>query len=213
MTTTPSPSRGRQTPPPGRSIGRFLCLHPTTPPVENVDQLPLLDIRQDAALRAWIALAKLGLDNPDDPIAAFDAAPALAALAYRWAYADALKKRLGRGARRRRRASTAQSWDDLAHPLGSLLLSTLAARLPTLGDPAQEAALTAVQDDAPGDIVRLWRHGFPGVSVPRSRRILRLMRLAQIIRDHGAGRVPNRLHQELYRLRKETGLPLRLDLL
>jgi hypothetical protein len=76
------------------SIGAFLCHHPTAPPVEDVDRPSPLDVKQEAALRAVIALRKLGRETADDAVAAFDAEPKLVALTYRWAARDALKRQL-----------------------------------------------------------------------------------------------------------------------
>jgi len=217
MTTTSVPSPRHRTPPPGRSIGQFLCLPPTTPPYEDVDQLPFDDIRQDAALRAWLALVKLGKDIPGDPVAAFDAEPYLAARAYRWAYNDALKHRLGRTPRPPRRPrdpATTPSRATLARPLAAILLSNLAAhRLATLRDAAQEAALAAIEDDAPGEVDRLWQEGIPGLTLTQSRRVISLMSRIQQMKEEGTTHVPANLRQQLRVLRKRTGLSLSTDLL
>ena len=107
--------------PPTRSLGRLLCHHPPDPPLEDVGRLPLRDVKQDACLRALVALRRAGKPVGPDPVAAFDAEPALVMHAYRLAYRDALRHHLGRGrdprgARWRRLVSLDHGLDDVADP-------------------------------------------------------------------------------------------------
>jgi hypothetical protein len=176
-----------------RSIGAFLCHHPTAPPFEDVDRPSPLDVKQEAALRAVIALRKLGKEIADDAVAAFDAEPKLVALTYRWATRDAHKRQLGRG--REPRPQMAREWDEAIH------------------DPLQEASLEAIEDDFAGEVRRLHDAGIAGLSLEQTRRLLGLMRHIQEAKDHGTIRLPSALRQWLCRLRRETRLPLDITLL
>ena len=180
-----------------RSVGAFLCVHSTTPPVEDIDRPSLLDIKQDAALGAWLSLRRLGKDTGPDPVAAFDAEPRLAWLAYRWAYQEAQRRRRGYG--QRPRPVFARLWLDTPRddPL----------------DPAQEATLDALVDDHAAEIMHLWHDGIPGLTRDQTRRVLRLMRLVQVLKAHGVARVPDPIRKRLWKLRRETGLPLDTSLL
>lgn len=172
-------------PPARRSVGEFLCRHPSAPPFEDIDQLPILDIKQDAALRAILALRQLGKPVTDDAVATFDAEPTLVLRAYRFAYLDALKTLRARG----------------QHPRASAQF--LLAAVP---DPAQHAQLAALEDDHPTELRRLRHHGIPGLTRQQTRRVIHAMLAAQRAKDRGG--VPHALRQRLHRLRQETGLPL-----
>ncbi|MDP9363649.1 MAG: hypothetical protein M3Q10_05390 [Chloroflexota bacterium] len=186
-----------------RSLGRFLCLHPPGPPYEDVTRLPLQDIKQDACLRALVALRRAGKPVGPDPIAAFDAEPRLVALAYRRAYQDALRHHLGRGRNPSRRAAR---WQRLV---------SLDRGLLEVADPRQQEALDRVlrQIAAVARIAAYWNTGLPGVSVARSRRLLRALRLAQRLKEDGTLVVPPHLREQLRRLREATGLLLSSRLL
>ena len=91
--------------PADRSLGRFLCHHPPGPPFEDLSRLPWQDVKQDACLRALVALQRAGKPVGPDPVAAFDAEPRLVALAYKRASRDARRLPLGRGRHESRRAA------------------------------------------------------------------------------------------------------------
>jgi len=186
-----------------RSLGRFLCHHPAGPPYEDISRLPLADIKQDACLRALVALRRASKPVGPDPVAAFDAEPRLVALAYRRAYQDALRHHLGRGRNPGRRAAR---W----HRLVSLDRGLL-----EIADPGQGEALDRVlrQVAAVARLAAYWNAGLPGVSVARSRRLLRALRLAQRLKDDGTLVVPPHLQEQLRRLRQATGLLLSSRLL
>ena len=193
-------------PPPApadRSLGRFLCHHPPGPPYEDVARLPLQDIKQDACLRALVALQRAGKPVGPDPVAAFDAEPRLVALAYRRAYQDALRHHLGRGRNESRRAARWRQLVSLDHGLAEI------------ADPRQQEALDRVlrQVAAVAHIAAYWSTGLPGVSLGRTRRLLRALRLAQRLKDDGTVVVPPHLQEQLRRLRQATGLVLSSRLL
>lgn len=178
---------------PSRSVGAFLCIHPRGAPVEDIDRPSPLDVKQQAALRAVIALRKLGKEVSDDAIVAFDAEPKLVALAYRWAARDALKRHLGRG----------------KDPRPALERD----RNEVIPDRGQEEALAAVEDDAAAELQRLYDCGIEGLTLDQTRRVLALMRHIQELKDGGATQLPVALRQRLSRLRRETRLPLDITLL
>jgi len=200
-------------PPLGRSIGRFLCVHPTTPPYEDIDDLPLLDVKQDAALRALIALRELGKTVATDPVAAFDAEPRIAELAYRWAYTDAIRKHLGRGTRPVGKIPTRPRRLSLDTLLAAWLSDALIATVPEPSDPDQLDRLEAVEADPAADLCDLWNDGIPGLELKQIRRAIALMGAIQHLKDQGATGLPDPARQRLRRLRKATRLPLRVDLL
>ena len=190
MPSSPQPPTSR------RSLGALLCLHPAAPPFEDVDQPSLPDIRQEAALRLVIAFRRLGKEIGPDPVAAFDAEPRLASLAYRWAYQDALRRHRGRG----RSARPARlGWDDPA--------------LADFADLVQEDALDRAESDPAADLRRLWREGALGLPRAPLRRAILLLLLSQHLKDRSAGPVPGLLRESLRRLRRQTGLPLDTSLL
>ena len=184
-----------------RSLGHFLCHHPPDPPLEDVDRLPLRDIKQDACLRAIVALRRAGKPVGPDPVAAFDAEPRLVMLAYRRAYHDALRHHLGRG--RDQRAARWRRLVSLDHGLADL------------ADPRQQEAFDQVLTDivALGRLLALWHATLPGATPAQTRRILRLMRQAQRLKAEGTTVVPDHLRQQLRLLRQATGLALATRLL
>lgn len=186
-----------------RTIGEFLCHHSSETPFENVDVPSSRDIRQDAALRAVLGLRKLGKSVSHDAVAAFDAEPKIAAQAYRWARNDALRKHLGRGKQPRPGVQRRIPGDDGA-------TGDIAERI---ADPAQRTTLEAVEDDYSGKLRRLWDTGIEGLTLSQSRQAIWLMWQIQRIKDRGAGRVPDKLRQQVSRLRRETGLSLNTKLL
>ena len=200
---------------PARSIGAFLCLHPTTPPHENLDHVPLADVKQDAALNALIAFRRLGLPVTDDPIASFDAEPGLATLAYKRALIDAIRRHRGRGtldprAPRRR---------DLA--AARLSLDVLVARAnrsgldPTglLFDTVAQHDLETVEDDAVALLWRLWHEGIDGIPLPQTRRVLLILLQIHRLKTQSPAPLSGAVRLRLHRLRQSTGLPLHTDLL
>ena len=187
--------------PSARSLGRFLCHHPPDPPLEDIDRLPLRDVKQDACLRALVALRRAGKPVGPDPVAAFDAEPRLVLRAYQLAYRDALRFHLGRGrdprgARWRRLVSLDHGLDDVA-------------------DPRQQEALDRVLAEvaALGRLMALWHTGYRRLTPAQMRRVLRLLRLAQRLKEEGTATVPNHVHERLRLLRRATGLALTTRLL
>lgn len=173
-----------------RSIGEFLCVHPPGPPIENVDWPSSLDIRQDAALRALIALRKLGKEVSVDAVASFDAEPKLVAMIYRWARQDALKRQAGRGASDR-----------------PTIVRELSEAIP---DPRSEIAIDAADEWAASD---LCEQRIPGLTYAQSTRVLVTMREIQESKDAGISPIPAILRSRACRLRRETRLPLDTRLL
>ena len=189
--------------PPTRSLGHFLCHHQPDPPLEDIDCLPLRDIKQDACLRAIVALRRAGKPVGPDPVAAFDAEPRLVALAYRRAYQDALRHHLGRGRHETRRAARWRRLVSLDHGLMEI------------ADPRQQEALDRVLEEvaAIGQLMALWHTGYRRLTPAQMRRVLRLLRLAQRLKEEGTATVPNDLRLQLARLRRSTGLALSTRLL
>ena len=183
------------------SLGHFLCHHPAAPPVEDIDTLPIRDIKQDACLRAVLALRRAGKPTGPDPVAAFDAEPKLVMAAYQRAYRDAVRLHLGRTPDRH-----AARWQRLVSIDRGLLV---------LADPAQADALDRVVRDiaALAAIVAIRRAGLPGATVAQTRRLLRLLRHAQRLKDEGTTLVPGHLREQLRLLRRVTNLPLSTRLL
>lgn len=186
-----------------RSLGRFLCHHPLTPPVEDTDRLPWQDIKQDACLRALVALQRAGKPTGPDPVAAFDAEPRLVRAAYQRARRDALRRHLGRNTPPDRHAAR---WQRLV---------SLDRGLDEIADPRQAEALDRVLA-AMAATARLLaaRHGgLAGLPPARTRRLLRVLQDAQRLKEEGTTVVPPHLRQRLRLLRRATGLPLTTRLL
>jgi hypothetical protein len=177
---------------PVEEIGVFLCDYPLREPFEFVDMPNEREIRQDAALRALVALRKLNLLASDDPVTAFNAQPRIVALSYRWARIDAVRAHLGRGKQTR--------------PVQLRELPEL------LADSEQEVMLSAVESDATAEIRRYEEFGLPSLTLEQTRRVFTLMRQVQNIKAH-QNPIPDALRKQLSRLRKETGLPLDVRLL
>jgi hypothetical protein len=176
-----------------QTIGELLCAHSSESRVEYADRPSPLDIRQDAALRAVVALRKLGKEADLDAIACFDADPKLVATCYQWAKYDALKRQLGRGAGGRPTAT---------HD-----------GLDTLHDPRQEAILDEIDADAAAEIRRLSEEGIPGLTLDQTHRVLTVMRQVQDLKASERTPLPAALRQTICRLRRETRLPLDTSLL
>ena len=109
---------------PVEEIGVFLCDYPLREPFEFVDMPNEREIRQDATLRALVALRKLNLLASDDPVTAFNAQPGIVALSYRWARTDAVRAYLGRG-KRQRAIELRKGAEFLADPNRKICLSRL----------------------------------------------------------------------------------------
>jgi hypothetical protein len=174
-----------------QTIGAFLCIHPSAPPVERVEFTSPADIKQEAALRAVVALRKHRKAIAEDAVASFDAEPALVMMVYRWVRQDAIKRQLGRGA--------------TAHPT---VVREVSDALP---DPGQQAVLAEIE--AADELRCLAARGIPGLSRSQATRVLELMRQVQAIKEADAGPIPAVLRQQVARLRRETHLPLDTRLL
>ncbi len=198
--TAPRPRSSPCRPPPPTAPS---ATTPPAPPHEDVDRLPLADIKQDACLRALVALRRAGKPVGPDPAAAFDAEPRLVALAYKHAHQDALRHHLGRGRHETRRAAR---WRQLV---------SLDRGLVDIADPRQQEALDRVlrQVAAVARLAAYWSGGLPGVSLGRSRRLLRALRLAQRLKDDGTVVVPPHVREQLRLLRQATALTLTSRLL
>ena len=59
----------------------------------------------------------------------------------------------------------------------------------------------------------LWHTGYRKLTPAQMRRVLRLLRLAQRLKDDGTATIPDHIHQQLRRLRQATGLALSTRLL
>jgi hypothetical protein len=182
------------------SLGHYLCVHPSGAPYEDIDTISLPDLKQDACLRALIALHRAGkpLTPTDDPITAFDADEGLVRRAYTFALRDALRQQLGRGVIRGRRLARWQRRLSLDHGFEEV------------ADPAQQEALDIIveQVTATTRLLLLWNEGFGGLSTTRARKLLRLLRQLQRRKAEGSTVVSNDLRLRLKRLRRGTGLPL-----
>jgi hypothetical protein len=161
--------------------------------MENIDWPASLDVKQEAALRAFVGLRRLGKEVAADIVKSFNAEPKLTAVAYRWAYQDACRRHLGRGKQPCPRLR--RDWNE------------------PIPDPMQEADLEAVEGNAASEINWLYDHGIEGLSIDQTRRVLRTMQRAQEAKERGAGRISASLRQQICRLRKETELPLNVSLL
>jgi hypothetical protein len=121
--------------------------------------------------------------------------------AYQRAYRDALRLHLGRTPDRH-----AARWQRLV---------SLDRCLIVLADPAQADALDRVVRDvaALAALVAIRRAGLSGATVAQTRRLLRLLRHAQRLKDEGTTLVPGHLREQLRLLRRATDLPLTTRLL
>lgn len=184
--------------PPARSLGHFLCHQPADPSVEDTERLPLRDIKQDACLRALVALSRAGKPIGPDPIAAFDAEPRLVRAAYSRAYRDALRFHIGRGTGPDRRAAR---WRRLV---------SLDQILTEIADPRQGEALDDVVRivTATARLVALDRNGLPNASPALTRRLIRLLRHTQRLKDEGTTAVPGPLREQLRLIRRQLDLPI-----
>lgn len=173
------------------------------PPYEDIDTISLDDLKQDACLRAIIALRRAGKPiGPDtDPVAAFDAEPYLVRRVYGFAYRDALRLQLGRGILRGRRLARWQRRLSLDHGFADI------------ADPKQQEALDAVIDEvvATTRLTMLWGMGLPNLTVKQTRRLIRLLQELQRRKAEGPAVIPNNINIHLHRLRQATGrrLPTR----
>lgn len=200
---TLKPRRRPSARPYAASIGRFLCDKADSPPYIDVDELSIEDIKQDACLRAVIALRRAGKPVGPDPIVAFDAEPRLVQRCWNLAYRDALRAHLGRNhapdrdlPRWRRQLSLDYGFEEIA-------------------DPAQEEALERVIEDTVA-IVRLQllkSKGLPAVPRKMMVRLIRQLERLQRLREEGLTVVPPYVRMSLHRIRQSTGLPIDLDLL
>ena len=183
-----------------RSIGTYLCIHPPGEPYEDIDRPSIADLKQEACLRALIALHRAGkpLTPSDDPIAIFDANEGLVRRAYTFAYRDALRHQLGRGVIRGRRLARWQRRLSLDHGFADV------------ADPAAQDLLDAVVERVTAEtrLLLLWNESVGGLSVTRMRKLLRLLRQLQRRKAEGLTVVPNDLSRRLKRLRHGTNLPL-----
>jgi hypothetical protein len=177
---------------PVEEIGVFLCNYPFFEPLESIDTPNEREIRQEAALRALVALRKLNLLVSNDPIAAFNAEPRIAALCYRWARIDAVRAYLGRG--KQQHAIKSRGGTEL------------------LADPEQEEMLSAVESDAAMEIRQYEEFGLPGLTLDQTSRVLAAMRQIQTTKVRRDA-IPGALRKQVSRLRAETGLPLDTRLL
>ncbi len=180
------------------SLGQYLCVHPPRVPYEDIDQVSADDLKQEACLRAIIALQRAGKPVGPDPVAAFDAEPRLVQRAYNFAYRDALRLQLGRGriaGRRLARWQRRLSLDD---------------EFAAMADPRQQEAIEAIVDVVTAEtrLAMLQGMGLPGISVKRTLRLIRLLRELQRLKTEGTEVVPNKLLLRLHRLRQATGLPI-----
>jgi len=182
------------------SLGHFLCVHPPGEPYEDIDRISVADLKQDACLRALIALHRAGkpLSSADDPVTAFDAEPRLVMRAYQFACHDALRLQLGRGmiqgkrvARWQRRLSVDHGFEEVADPVAQAMLDAVVERV-----------------TATTRLLLLWNEGFGGLSVARTRKLLRLLRQLQRRKAEGTTVVPDHLRQRLRLLRAGTDLPI-----
>lgn len=180
------------------SLGSYLCVHQPGEPFEDIDRVSVADLKQEACLRAIIALRRAGqaVGPGTDPIAAFDAEAGLVRRAYQYACRDALRQQLGRGmvrggrlARWQRRMSLDHGFDEVA-------------------DPRQGEELDAVVEEmvAIARVGLLWSEGLAGVSANRTRRLIRLLQRLQRRREEGIIVVPDHVRQQLRLLRAATGL-------
>ncbi len=180
------------------SLGHFLCVHPPGPPYEDIDRISVADLKQDACLRALIALHRVGkpLGPADDPVAAFDAEPKLVMRAYQFACRDALRLQLGRGRIKDRRLARWQRRLSLDHGLAEV------------ADPAAQDLLDAVIErvTAGARLVLLWQHGQGGLTAKQAQRLLRLLRQLQRRKAEGQTVVPGHLRERLRLLRAGTDL-------
>lgn len=179
-----------------QSIGVFLCRHSPEPPIEDITRLPWQDIKQDACLRAIVALKRAGKPIGPDPIAAFNAEPRLVITAYQRARRDALRYHLGRG-----HDSTGARWRRLV---------SLDQGLIEIADPAQGEAMEDVfnQIVAYAHVVRLWRTGWGGIKPATMRKLIRALIKVQRLRAEGITTVPPHIRQQLHDLRRFTKLPI-----
>ena len=195
MSGTPTPPTHHR-----QSLGHFLCVHPPGDPYEDIDRVSVADLKQDACLRALIALHRAGkpLGPTDDPVEAFDAEPKLVMRAYQFACRDALRLQLGRGVIQGRRLARWQRRLSLDHGFEEV------------ADPRQQEAFDAVIErvTATTRLLLLWNEGFGGLSTTRARRLLTLLRKVQRHKAEGMTVLPNDLNLRLHRLRRTTGLPL-----
>jgi hypothetical protein len=182
--------------PRGRTLGEFLCLPSTNPPVVDIDRLPWQDIKQDACLRAIVALKRAGKPIGPDPIAAFDAEPRIVMTAYRRAYYDALRQHLGRG-----KDAHGARWSRLV---------SLDHGFEEIADPTHEEAFDAIlrRVSAATRLLVMIQRGHGGVSKEQLRKILLLLRRVQRLRESDTFIVPGRLRAAVSRLRTETRLPI-----
>jgi hypothetical protein len=149
------------------------------------------DLKQDALVRLLTRLRSLGETVPDDPLDLVDRYPDIANNAYKWARVDSLRRSLGRGKQRRPVMGSidfaGEVWSSLEEPF------------------AAAEARTCLSD--------LWSHGTEEVSPALVRDAILLLSTIQQLRDSGEKRVPDRLRQQLHRLRGKTNLPLNTSLL
>lgn len=176
-----------------RSIGDFLCVRGSGPPVENVDRPAPADVKQDAALRAVVGLRRLGKAVTADAAASFDAEPGMVALAYRWARQDAVRRHFGRSAQ--------------------TCLRPIYERDTDVSDDRQEDAIEAVETDHAAEVRRLLQQGIPGLSLHQTARVFAVMWEVQELKDRGVPSTPDALRKTVSRLRQETRLPLVTSLL
>lgn len=183
-----------------RSIGSYLCDRPVVEPYIDIDRLPWDDIRQDACLRAIVALERAGKPIGPDPVAAFDAEPRLVVRAYRFARRDALRYHLGRG---KHLGRNAERWRRLV---------SLDRGFADVADPAQGEALDAIVErvSAAANLVLVQQRRWGGVSQKRMRRLLAALRRLQRLKESGTVVVSPHLREQISAARRDSGLPIDL---
>lgn len=172
-----------------QSIGAFILDQPTTPPYIDIDTLSLQDIKQDAALRAVIALRRAGKPVGPNTLAAFEAEPRLVMHCYKRAHADTLRAHLGR--------------HSATKPVRFQRLLSYRHGFWHIADPEQGEAFEKVLDDivACTRLLEIVTRGFQDVSPKRARRLVATLRRIQRLKDNGLTVVPPHLRQRVRRMR------------
>lgn len=208
---------------PIKDLGGFLCQSGTweaKPTEEQVDAVNYtdLDVRQDAAVRAFLRLQRAGVtwDDDDGFVARLNENPAFAMTAHKFARIDAFRKLRGRvknnepgGPRFRRWSLPTRDLSQVNEDeMGYWLPEEIAAYEEAMIDPNWDAEFEEIECNWQGELAAVEEHG-----TCAQKEAVKMMRWLYEKKARGEPTDTNAIRCKLRRLRRETGWELNVRLL